>query len=194
MRSKIGMMLFVCFCIFVVSTGPTLAADSYVWTGVEGGYFSIVNNGLASGYSVDMFSLSDPNEKITLFGTGSGNTSNTSWSFYIEGGDAYGEYRIKRTTNEEDILLGSSLNFGFKIYNDSGSVVSYVLPSLSPVGNTWSLVYGSGSPTISITNEGGIKSVSAVPIPGAAVLLGSGLLGLVGIGSRKKKSIVPVAA
>lgn len=89
-----------------------------------------------------------------------------------------------------DVLnLGNSLDFGFGMYTDAypSTAVAYTILTNSDRSN-YNWLLGSGSTTEFRVNGTGIALVSAVPIPSAALLLGSGVIGLLGIGSRRKKA------
>ena len=78
--------------------------------------------------------------------------------------------------------LGSTPSFGFAIYNAVSGYASYSVTNIGNGNYTLSPSFGG---TISLTTD---ATHSPVPIPGAAILLGSGLMGLIGIGTRKKKA------
>ncbi len=91
----------------------------------------------------------------------------------------------KRTTGE---VFRDIDNFSFSIFSDDGLVVAkdgneYLDYNNYFSAGTYSL-FVSGT---AVGTKGGIyaASINAVPIPGAALLLGSALIGLVGVRRRK---------
>jgi hypothetical protein len=96
--------------------------------------------------------------------------------------DARGSYNLVITNNGSDLV-----NFmSFTLTNTSGTWSSdtdvFRLNSINPL-------YLAAS-HISVTGPNGVVTgyVSGVPIPGAAYLMGSGLMALLGLGFRRKRS------
>jgi hypothetical protein len=75
------------------------------------------------------------------------------------------------------------------VYLDDGSIAgrSDLLPgtSFTPFAGNWTYGKGTGVDGSGV-GIGGLYTLSAVPVPAAAWLFGSGLLGLIGIARRKK--------
>jgi len=102
-----------------------------------------------------------------------------------------GSYYAQFASANDRVLLGNDDKFGFTFSGENGYSSIYTLSSYLDRANQYVLTGLNGSMEILLKTS---AQPSAVPIPGAAVLLGSSLLGLVGLGSRKKKNIMPVAA
>jgi len=176
--------LFVAACLLLVGAAN---AEDYKWTaGDVDSSFTVNLISIPAGSSVDIFSWST-GKSITLFGAESPNSAITQWVMTVEseGLDGYYKFKVNKSTifGGDYLELGKSTDFGFRFY-DSSNVYKYTISSLTDpfylnsansIGNN-----------IKVTGSG-VASVSAVPIPGSALLLGSGVIGLLGIGSRRKK-------
>lgn len=93
-------------------------------------------------------------------------------------------------------------NRGTSVTRELPDTFIYAYKTSGPMDN-WSLLYDNVDPssgknfTHNLDDNGGdvynfnatISSVNAVPVPGAAWLLGSALLGLAGLGRRKKAAV-----
>jgi hypothetical protein len=83
-------------------------------------------------------------------------------------------------TNEagDSLDLGATANFNIAADSGSGFVGGDALPP--PIGpNSWVIGFGSDAPQLAAVD------LTAVPVPAAVWLFGSGLLGLVGVARRK---------
>jgi hypothetical protein len=199
MRSKVEFLGYFCALFFgIVPATWTMAADSlsasdsaYTWTGIYDvsnlRSFTVTSQSVNPSYGVGIYSVENPGEILTLFNANDTNAQTSAWTFTVEEVDsAYGTYRINNTRGGSPLYLGTSLNFGFVFYSGSESVLEYLVTSATTTTtNIYTVSHGNTT-----VNVGGnaIASVSAVPIPGSALLLGSSLLGLVGISSRKKRA------
>ncbi|MBV5334629.1 MAG: hypothetical protein JZU49_02350 [Sulfuricurvum sp.] len=83
------------------------------------------------------------------------------------------------------VSLGSAPQFSF-YYDDATSAPSYIYDLFQEVGTPTSYKLTNNGMDVAFLSCN--ITPSAVPIPGAVVLLGSGLMGLLGIGIRKKKA------
>jgi hypothetical protein len=75
--------------------------------------------------------------------------------------------------------LGASGYFGFYFTDDSGNRTGTYVLNLADDGLSYDLSSGGATVTIS--------DASPIPLPPAAILLGSGLVGLMGFGVRRKR-------
>lgn len=125
----------------------------------------IAANGMLDIFSSGTGPFSDPSggfflQDIAYLGNerGFNNTPSEFWSYWVEGGDPF------------DSWTNSAIGAGERVLSD-----------LSWDG--WSIPFG-GAPNF---DPPPAPDVPAVPIPGAAWLLGSGLVALVGLGRRAKR-------
>lgn len=167
--------------------------------------------GSASGtYSLTLLNGATPPPGVVL-GTSTTNPSN-AWSFTFSGGSgsfsaaggmlttgfSYTPISGALVDNGDGTYTGS-YSFGFgpapAVATTTtwdvtlvGSTVTLVTLDTEPNGingTSFTNIFGTISPVMNGTATG---SVSAVPIPAAAWLLGSGLLGLAGVARRRKTS------
>jgi len=142
------------------SPGTTNITGDY--TQMAAGIFDVEIGGLLAGTEYDVLNVSgtaslDGTLNVSLFDLGSG-------LFAPQAGDSF------------DILTAEILSGSF-------STLSYAAlldPNLS-----WQIDYLTDA--IGTTDVVRLSVVSAVPVPGAVWLFGSGLLGLIGVARRKKK-------
>ena len=82
-----------------------------------------------------------------------------------------------------DLNLGADLLFGFSFGDGSDSYYSYVLTAIES-GEVYQLSHGSSDILITTSDA------SPVPLPASALLLGSGMVGLIGFGKRMRKRLL----
>lgn len=196
MRSKRGIVLVVGLVLWLGALGTSFAGTSddpvWVWSGegvyvdvsfslTDGSMFGFVNSAgqyttlLDSDYNVATISVSldegtyfasyTKEDKIPTY-----NTDTLELEYSPEQSDS--------------VALGASSNIWFKFSNPDGTwSSSYEL--IDNGGGAYALTYGSA--TVQVSTYGNI-SPSTVPIPASAILLGSSILGLFGLSSRKKKA------
>lgn len=192
MRSKFRFFTVICFVVLGMLPGKSaLAADSsYVWTGSLGGNILIDFNSKAT-YDVYLVDLNGPIDitsnamKLTDV---SQTTNSADWNVSVYYDLEYvsntlAGIQLKRNGSSDYVDLGTSLNFGF-VFVQNGNIYDMYTVGTN-TGNGWTVTKDTQS---FIVSGNGVASASPVPIPGAAVLLGSGVIGLVGIGSRKKRA------
>ena len=96
-------------------------------------------------------------------------------------------YSVSDQFGATPITLGEQPEFIFK-FSVNGTDFSY-LYSLIPAdaaGQRYTLANSATGAAIGLRCSSGVPTVNEVPVPGAAFLLGSGLLGLIGIRRRRK--------
>lgn len=87
--------------------------------------------------------------------------------------------------------VGSSMGFYNFFASQDPNDSPYFVGQYSTLPGTWSLTYVGGQASLAYTGGG---APPAVPVPAAIWLLGSGLLGLVGIGRRKAAAMTGAVA
>ncbi len=87
-----------------------------------------------------------------------------------------------RTKGAATLNLGSDLEFGFFFKNDEKSIFEYDLQQ-STSGDSYILSHGSMNIQV-VTSD-----VAPVPLPASALLLGSGIVGLIAFGRVRLKGI-----
>lgn len=135
-----------------------------------------------SGFGIDQFGFNTNN---TL--SGSNFVLPTHWTYAGSGNmDGFGLFNLRTDTNGANNRL-ATLNFS--ITGISGdTIMDYVMMSSGNAGqgNTYFAAHVAGF-NISGTTSAYFAGSTPVPLPAAAWLFGSGLLGLAGIARRKRK-------
>jgi hypothetical protein len=96
------------------------------------------------------------------------------------GPNGIGDHIVTNTTTALSLTLTGSDNFILGLNDGSGWIADSAVVSLG--ANAYSVTFGTGANVIEVD----VQVVPAVPVPAAAWLFGSGLLGLVGVARRKK--------
>jgi hypothetical protein len=109
-------------------------------------------------------------------------TDMNSIDIYKDGNKYYAAITDDHTATQ--IELGTAAKFYFTFKQGSNSSNMYDLVAASN-GKQWKLIQGDYTLT---TQLGSCCGIHPTPVPGSALLLGSSLIGLVGIGSRRKKA------
>jgi hypothetical protein len=96
------------------------------------------------------------------------------------GPNGSGDFIATNTTSALSLTLTGSSNFILGLNDGSGWIADSAVVALG--ANSYSITFGTGANVIEVD----VQVVSAIPVPAAVWLFGSGLLGLVGIARRKK--------
>ena len=195
MRSKKGLIWLVGLLLMGMVSGAS-ASEAFisigtVWSGGTGAsYFNIeVPTDSVPDYSFYLTTASGSGSSLLYSGNGSHMGAFSIIPTTVNGLTTYKATGFAGTVNGfnfsstlPQLELGSTPSFGFAIYNAVSGYASYSVTNIGNGNYTLSPSFGG---TISLTTD---ATHSPVPIPGAAILLGSGLMGLIGIGTRKKKA------
>ena len=145
--------------------------------GVNGNYPGAVTNMFLNigGYT-SSFILGAPENAVTVFNQ-------------IDlGGNIFGDrWRLVTGATGGPINGYSPFRFDLHVDEDSGSAFSNVdlqsPPSFdSLTGSRWRLIFENGDGNL-VRVQGGLLSLTAVPLPAAVLLFGAGLISLVGLGA-----------
>ena len=183
----------------MVSTGTAMADTSggtgeWVWTSGAGmsvfAGFDVISWGTGSTFSIVGLDSEAPliiggatRSTRTVTNSIDITSDGTSWNAYMTGGPV------------ENLALksnGSNSQFDLIFFNSETNTQSsnYSWTTTGTIGSP-SLFYLTNNDTgmvVSFLTMATPSAPSAVPIPSSALLLGTGVIGLLGIGSRKKKS------
>ncbi len=150
---------------------PSFQVDAILTT--AGGTF--VQYGSITGGTIDQTTGAmtlDPTGRLGAVGAG---VYDAAWNI-PSGGTTYAQFTTGSSTNASGTLTGHGI-----VANSDGTY-NVILVSASDVGDAW------GSFATVPYVEAWNVNIAPVPIPAAAWLFGSGLIGLVGIARRKKSS------
>ena len=103
----------------------------------------------------------------------------TVWDFFLT---TYGSEASKELDDGVDVNLIPGMVFSLAADTEFGLSVE-LWSNDTPLGN-YNKFYTIFEQTV---DDGMLYTISAVPIPGTVILLGSGLLGLIGIGRRRMR-------
>lgn len=190
MKNKGKILWFAGCCLLYLGFAGSAVAmptaeSAYRWTGIDNGTF-VVQNQYVSDSWFGLYSWEN-NGSLPLF---SANDANLNRTMDVYGIDPLG-FEIDATKLvkvgrqyfpvTESLALGSSPQFGF--YFSDGLTVgnTYALSGNASTG--WDLSHGDMS-----VHVYGDVSPSPVPLPASLLLLGSGLLGMLGLGCVRKKA------
>lgn len=187
-RSK-GLLGFVGGCLLflglVGAANATTGESSYLWTGIVDGTISVTNM-YKTPSSFGIYSWENKAASMPLFTSLDTNYLRTL-SVFVEtnktGVDSTKTFKVGRSygTTTDTLMLGSTSQFGFYFTDSNGISNTYALSGNASAG--WDLSHGGMD--IHITGD---VTPTPTPIPGAVLLFGSSLLGLLGIGNRKNKA------
>ena len=141
---------------------------------------SLIGN-LTSGWSFGVYDIAGSNGALALI-----DSTTTYSTFYVDDSNVL---HVTQGISGGSTLTLTSPNGFFGFYFSDGSTMyhAYKYDSAGPV-NQWLLKmaasYNAGGPVIA-------SDVAPVPIPSAVWLLGSGLIGLVAFGGRRRKKNMP---
>lgn len=202
-KRKTTLALLLTFALLIMaSSGASASVSSaeYWWDATSDNseitvHSMTFDSDVISGNSFSLFSWEDSSRALLLLNpTTQTSTTNTprgtrisvikiggAVSGYIEKDKSTGLYYAGIIDGPE-ILLGKTSRFGFSFSNSTGTYLDYDLEEIITGDNSWKLT----GPTGMIANVQGGVAPSAVPLPGSVLLFGSGLLGLIGIRSRRK--------
>lgn len=184
-RGKLTLTLLAVMALVVIADSGAYAAvpaPEYVWSPTGAGSSSLYTYSItlpsdwSAGNSFAMYDWGNSANTLTLVKPATG----LIFAPVTISGDAGSGYTA--TSSAGSLNLGDTPQFGFSFSNPtSGTFYTYTLASLY---SGWTLTNDDIGSMISVQ---GSVAPSAVPIPGSVLLFGSGLLGLLGIGSRRDK-------
>jgi hypothetical protein len=171
-------------------TWNTMGTSQWVWEGTGAGFsFEIVAGNFGSSdsfglsntaYSPSAVLIDSTYNKALMNVQPSGNEYLASFTKFTESGYPFESGSVvlgqfpKFSFYFDDVTMSSSHSYA--LWRDSDSPTTYIY-KLAKDGQE--VIFSSGNITPSV-----------VPVPGAVVLLGSGLMGLLGIGMRKKNAVL----
>jgi hypothetical protein len=120
---------------------------------------------------------------ITEFGIYYGDVDTNSQALLKTGDDPTTEFSITGTTLSTqygDVALDSTKTYGFYYVQNGVKKVTYDVGWYNLNTNTYYLTLGDSVVMLSVDSK-------PVPIPPSALLLGSGMIGLIGFGVRRRK-------
>jgi len=196
MKSRKNVLLIVGMVLLgMVSVAPAIGAPSaeslYVWNGIgkstasETLSVNVETYSIPSGYTFGL-TKADGSGYVPLIQY---DAQSTLINITLNSANEYVATATTAGTQVGTLVLGSSSNFGFAFSSGPNTYDrTYETLSLTsnPAGKSyWQLSDSTTGMQVTLLTA---AQPSAVPIPGSAFLLGSGVIGLLGIGSRKKKA------
>ncbi|SFL75944.1 VPLPA-CTERM protein sorting domain-containing protein [Desulfomicrobium norvegicum] len=167
----IGLLMVCNFAFAAVNLNPLPSSSEETWDKDYG----ILTNGL---------------EYVATVQQNIGNTINHIYNFELSGSDVYGSanpFNFSFGLTEVSWIDGFSATLN---YAEGGSVGSLtdtekLIMSSLPAAKYFIAITGTVTGDFGGTYAFGISPVQSVPVPAAALLLGAGLLGIVGIRRRQ---------
>lgn len=179
-RKLLGMMLVAALLIMAQASVSNAATYDGAWLpNDQSDFFAIeFTTGEVPG-SFSMYDWGDRLDSLEIFSIGV-SAGVQSVYFTQDTGTWYASLTRGVTT---DLDLGTDLEFGFSFGDGTTTFYSYDL-TLIESGEVYRLSHFSSDINI-VTSD-----ATPVPIPASALLLGSGLVGLIGFGKRMRKRLL----
>nr|WP_321466972.1 hypothetical protein [uncultured Desulfobulbus sp.] len=184
MKKKFSTMIFAGMligCSFNVALANVdLGTNYWIWEGT--GFTSTFRLSNSAGVNFTLVSTVDSSEYLTFY-NGTSYAGITVAKNNDSSSLTYGHYFVDNITDSlAAIDIGTKDEFYFEF---DGS--NYYNIETDDGHTLYTLTSSSGTMEVFVGNAGNITP-SAVPVPSSALLLGSSVLGLVGLGSRRKKA------
>jgi hypothetical protein len=179
MKGKRMLFGVVMLCtVLIMAQASVSNADTYsgAWlpNDSEDAFFVELANPLGrDSYSFFMYNSENENASMEVFGP------QITQTVYFTHKDTW---YAGQTKGAATLNLGSDLEFGFFFKNDEKSIFEYDLQQ-STSGDSYILSHGSMNIQV-VTSD-----VAPVPLPASALLLGSGMVGLIAFGRVRLKGI-----
>jgi hypothetical protein len=193
MRRKCGLFIVSLLLSGIMFGGVAGAAilgvneaqtGTWVWSGV--GTSISFSGDMEPNYTFGISSVGNYSNSITLLPS---TTFISPITVANTGTNESGDDIYSATVGTQSIELGTTAEFELFFTNpDLSNTSTYNV--LNSDGDVYFIRYGEGEDAMHVTlaNTLGELNANAVPIPGSVLLLGSSLLGLLGIGSRRNKA------
>lgn len=188
----------------VLNFDPGVAGGYYNFI-LSGSFFAMDTNGNGTFQAGERTGLSQTNGIVLGTAQAVGDIDQT-WSFFSNNGNHYTNSAANVTTASGNTASvdfsgwtvfwnNTNINMGSGASNGLASVVcvvdcsvgdTYTLDYLATVPNDGTTNFGNVSYTVHLEGTIAAGQSTVVPVPAAAWLLGSGLMGLVGVARRRK--------